>query len=185
MLGVLNLVTYNVKGLQQKVKRQKKFKYVSEHLKEGIAFFQETHSTTECVKIWEKEWAGDIFVNHGESNNRGVALAFSPNLTYKKAEDDEGRLQIMSIEIKNTNKIIVNIYNDNVEYKQVALLKKLDSLLNSFEDLFNHDFLFVDHDFLLSALKNFGFGPNFISWVKILLNSCVMNGVFSTGFFNL
>ena len=46
----------------------------------------------------------------------------------------------------------------------------------------------VDHDFFISALKNFGFGTNFIPWVKILLKSqesCVMNGGFSTVFFNL
>ena len=46
----------------------------------------------------------------------------------------------------------------------------------------------VDHDFFISALKKFGFGSNFISWVKIVLKSqesCVMNGGFSTGFFNL
>ena len=83
MLGVLNLITYNVKGLQQKIKRQQIFKYITEHLKEGIAFFQETLSTTESVKIWSKEWVGDIFFNHGESNSRGVVLAFSPNLIYK------------------------------------------------------------------------------------------------------
>ena len=46
----------------------------------------------------------------------------------------------------------------------------------------------LDHDFLLSALKNFGFGENFIHWMKVLLNnqqSCVINGGFTTRYFNL
>ena len=46
----------------------------------------------------------------------------------------------------------------------------------------------VDHDFLLLSLEMFGFGENFINWIKIILNgqeSCVMNGGFSTGYFKL
>ena len=31
-------------------------------------------------------------------------------------------------------------------------------------------FDFLDHDFLLSVLKKFGFGENFICWIKVLLN---------------
>ena len=31
-------------------------------------------------------------------------------------------------------------------------------------------FDFLDHDFLLSVLENFGFGDNFINWSSIVLN---------------
>ena len=46
----------------------------------------------------------------------------------------------------------------------------------------------LDHDFLLFALKRFGFGENLIHWIKVLLNkqqSCVINGGFTTRYFNL
>ena len=46
----------------------------------------------------------------------------------------------------------------------------------------------LDHDFLLFALKKFGFGENFIHWIKVLFNnqqSCVINGGFTTRYFNL
>ena len=46
----------------------------------------------------------------------------------------------------------------------------------------------LDHDFLLFVLKKFGFGENFIHWIKVLLNkqqSCVINGGFTTQCFNL
>ena len=36
----------------------------------------------------------------------------------------------------------------------------------------------VDHTFLCYTLKKFGFGNNFIRWIKIILNkqeSCIMN----------
>ena len=28
----------------------------------------------------------------------------------------------------------------------------------------------LDHDFLVTVLNKFGFGSNFISWIKLLLN---------------
>ena len=46
----------------------------------------------------------------------------------------------------------------------------------------------VSHEFLLKALKLFGFGPSFCSWVETLYNgicSCVMNGGTSTGYFDI
>ena len=46
----------------------------------------------------------------------------------------------------------------------------------------------LDHNFLLTLLAKFGFGNNFLSWIKILLKkqlSCVINGGFTTSYFNL
>ena len=44
----------------------------------------------------------------------------------------------------------------------------------------------VDHTFIISTLRKYGFGPNFIQWIKVLLNkqvSCVMNNGFTAGYF--
>ena len=46
----------------------------------------------------------------------------------------------------------------------------------------------LDHNFLISTLGKYGFGENFILWVKILLNdqkSCVINGRKTTKYFML
>ena len=46
----------------------------------------------------------------------------------------------------------------------------------------------LDHDFLITVLNKFGFGSDFISWIKLLLNSeqsCVINGGNTTPYFNL
>ena len=46
----------------------------------------------------------------------------------------------------------------------------------------------VDYTFFLCALRKFGFGNNFIKWLKIILNkqeSCIMNNGHSTGLFAL
>ena len=44
----------------------------------------------------------------------------------------------------------------------------------------------LDHKFLISVLKKFGFGQNFISWIEIILKnqeSCVINGGTTTKYF--
>ena len=44
----------------------------------------------------------------------------------------------------------------------------------------------IDHCFLFSVLKSFGFGPEFIQWVRTFIKnseSCVTNNGFSTGYF--
>ena len=46
----------------------------------------------------------------------------------------------------------------------------------------------LDHSFLLTTLEKFGFGTNFINWIKIFLNEqelCVMNGGVTTQYFKL
>ena len=46
----------------------------------------------------------------------------------------------------------------------------------------------LDHCFIMSAMKAFGFPMNFVEWIRILHNqveSCVLNEGFSTGYFPL
>ena len=46
----------------------------------------------------------------------------------------------------------------------------------------------LDHNFLISVLKKFGFGQNFISWIEIILKnpkSCVINCGITTKYFKL
>ena len=46
----------------------------------------------------------------------------------------------------------------------------------------------LDHSFLISVLKKFGFGKNFITWIEILLKdqqSRFINGGTTTQYFNL
>lgn len=46
----------------------------------------------------------------------------------------------------------------------------------------------MDHTFLIAALSKFGFGPNFICWINILLSgseSCVINGGKTSKYFKL
>ena len=52
---------------------------------------------------------------------------------------------------------------------------------------FEKAFDYIDHTFILTVLKSYGFGPDFIQWVKTFLNnaeSCVTNGVKSARYFH-
>ena len=46
----------------------------------------------------------------------------------------------------------------------------------------------LDHTFVISVLKKFGFGNNFLSWIETLIlkqESCVINGGNTTHYFHL
>ena len=46
----------------------------------------------------------------------------------------------------------------------------------------------VSHAFLMSVLRKFGLGANFIQWIRVLLcnqESCVMNNGHSSGYFRI
>ena len=68
-------------------------------------------------------------------------------------------------------------YTDNNDIEAILFSADVEKAFDS-----------IDHCFLLSVLKSFGFGLDFIQWVKTLFKnseSCVMNNGFSTGYFAL
>ena len=103
-------------------------------------------------------------------------------------------------------KRIKEVLNEIIHHDQVGYIKNrnigeavrlIDDLLfdslnrtNGFLVTVDFEKVFdsVSHEFLFEALKLFGFGKSFCSWVKILytdVSSCVMNGGNSTGYFNI
>ena len=68
-------------------------------------------------------------------------------------------------------------YTDNSGIEAILFVADFEKALDS-----------IDHTFLFSALKSYGFGPDFIQWVKTLFNnaeSSVMNNGQLTGYFPL
>ena len=52
-----------------------------------------------------------------------------------------------------------------VKVTEIAKIKKLDGFLVAMD--IEKAFDLLDHDFLILTLENYGFGKNFILWVKI------------------
>ena len=155
----LRILSFNVKGLGDKLKREKIFNFTKQKVNEGIILLQETHSSREKCDSWSKEFDGNCFFNHGTSNSKGVAILLTLDQDYKVLKYEhygEGRLQILSIELEDQKYLIVNVYNPNTEKEQVAFLSKLNDALRNFPDIFEHniiiggDFNFIA-DILLDA----------------------------------
>ena len=77
----------------------------------------------------------------------------------------------------------VRLISDILEYTDD---NNIEAILSSADS--EKAFYSIDHCFLFSVLKSFGFGPDFIQWVRTLFKnseSCVMSNDFSTGYFAL
>ena len=64
--------------------------------------------------------------------------------------------------------------------------EKLEGLLLAID--IEKTFDSLEHDFLIAVLEKYGFGGEFLNWIKILLNgqqSCVINGAHTTRYFKL
>ena len=73
----------------------------------------------------------------------------------------------------------VRLISDILEYIDD---NNIEAVLSSAD--FKKEFYSIDHCFLFSVLKSFGFSPDFIQWVRTLFKnseSCVMNNYFPQG----
>ena len=65
------------------------------------------------------ELKGPIFFSHGKSDSCGVATGYIGNnkvdVLCKKKTDKNGRIFILDVMVKETNFVLVNIYNPNTE----------------------------------------------------------------------
>ena len=122
------VLSVNVRGAADEVKRKALFK--QHRFNSNILIMQETHSNTECEKIWEAEWGGKIIFSHGTNQSRGIA-AFIDKATYAKVENiftgDDGRTLIFDLKENGRIVTFVAIYapnEDNPRYFE-SLREKL------------------------------------------------------------
>ena len=177
----LDIISYNAKGLRDLSKRGKIFNFLKDKILSGIIFLQETHSAELDAFKWQIEWGNktNLYLNHGQSNARGTAMAFK-NLDFsvnKYISDTLGRLQIMSINTPNVphKLLLVNIYNENLETEQVKLLKDLEIKLDEISDISEHVIIIGgDWNFILNKnLDALGGNPS------LKLNSIAMHNKLS------
>ena len=120
-------------------------------------------------------------------------------------------ISLINVDIKIASKALAfrmrNVLPSIIHYDQTAYVKGryigesvrlIDDLLKFVEEenldgiLFAADiekaFDSVDHNFIFTSLEKFGFGDNFIQWVRTIFEnseSCIMNNGTSTGYFIL
>ena len=120
-MSSLKIVTFNVNGLAEKVKRRQIFDYIRRK-EVDICFLQETHFTKVNQRIVKSELGGNVLFAHGESNARGVAILFRKNFKgkiLKEIKSEEGRYLIVKMLIDDKKFLFVNCYapnEDSIEF---------------------------------------------------------------------
>ena len=58
------------------------------------------------------------FFSHSQSNSSGVASGFIGIMIF---EDQSGRIPILDVKVSNNDFLLINLYNDNKESKQLNI----------------------------------------------------------------
>lgn len=127
-----NMISVNVRGLNERVKRRKVFRWIK-NSKVDICFIQEAHSTQNLEKIWRSEWGGTILFSHGSNRARGVAVLIKPGLDFTLIElnqDQTGRYIILDAKIQDKSFKLVNLYAPNSEDDQTNFYRHLRKKLS-------------------------------------------------------
>jgi len=118
MSDKLKCATLNVRGLNDKVKRDKVFRWIkSQNI--DITFVQETFCTEDFVTLFDSCWKGVII--HGPSDSkhsRGVCIMLNDNLSVSVSnvlKSHDGRRVLANVCIENNPVTLVCVYAPNDE----------------------------------------------------------------------
>lgn len=117
MKGNLNFISWNVKGLNHPVKRNKVFSHLKK-LRAGVAFLQETHLHDSDHWRLGKCWAGQFFHSNFKGKARGAAILVDRNIPFEPSNitaDKFGRFIIVSGKLHNKSVVLANVYAPNVD----------------------------------------------------------------------
>ena len=144
----LQIVSLNVRGLQNKNKRIRIFQYFKTK-KYDVILLQETHSTQRDENKWKKEWEGPAFFSSLNNLKCGVAILCNNNqnkfkITYEHC-DKAGRLITIKIETETCTMKITNIYAPNIPKKRKRFFEKLETYIkNDTKNILGGDFNMVE-----------------------------------------
>lgn len=120
-MAVLNLVSYNIKGINNPIKRKKLYNQLK-HLGCSVALIQETHlSDKEHLKL-KREWVNQVYsASCKNGKKRGVAILFHRSVNFLNEhliQDNEGRYVMVVGKIDNVEVTILNLYAPNEDCPQ-------------------------------------------------------------------
>jgi exonuclease III len=111
----IKLINLNVQGFKNPKKRDKVLTWARKK-KPDIISIQEAHIEQSDAHTWKDQWKGRILYSPGANNSRGVALLIDPNTNptiNDEKIDENGRWQIVDMEIKGQNLVVCNYYGPN------------------------------------------------------------------------
>ena len=101
-------------------------------------FFYRRHTPYLMKKKWNKEFKGELFVSHVQSNSCGVTIDFIGNTRFEvsnKNQDESARILILDVKVGDIDFLLITLYNDNKESEQLNTLSILCNLLDNIFDL--------------------------------------------------
>lgn len=116
-VGALTFSSWNVKGLNNPVKRSKALCHLKS-VNTDIIFLQETHFKNDSHSKLRARWIGQSFHSSFASKARGTAVLIRKGVPFKHRAtitDKEGRFIIVAGEIFSTPITLVNIYGPNFD----------------------------------------------------------------------
>ena len=128
----LQIVSLNVRGLQNRNKRNRILQYFKTK-KFDVILLQETYSKLQEENEWKKEWEDPTFFSSLSNHKCGVAILCTNNKNKIKAIYENsckaGRHLSIKIETKSLSCTITNIYPPNIPRKRKIFLKKLETYI--------------------------------------------------------
>ena len=136
MQGNFNVMTLNVRGLRNPVKRRSIFCFPKDQNCEAY-LLQETYSELSDESIWRSEWGGVIFFSHGSTHSKGVCILMNPSLNCdfdNLQKDQNGRIVSVDLSLSGSKFSLCNIYVRNDQRKQQEFLHDFSAYLMSNTD---------------------------------------------------
>uniref|UniRef100_A0A8C8E244 Reverse transcriptase domain-containing protein n=1 Tax=Oryzias sinensis TaxID=183150 RepID=A0A8C8E244_9TELE len=125
-MGALTIISYNVKGLGNPIKR-KKILLQLKHYRCQIALLQETHLTDDEHQKLKRSWADKVYYSsHCSGRKRGVAILIHRQVNFtetKVHKDREGRFILVNGLIDGIAVSFINVYAPNED--QPGFVKSL------------------------------------------------------------
>ncbi len=148
-----NFITLNVHGLRNQKKRKSTFTWLKKQ-NSHVIFLQETYSNDNDIALWEKEWGGTFYANHGSNHSRGIIIGIKNNVDVKCEKvysDKDGRLLCVKMNIDNNPYYLWNVYAPNEDNdRRVFLMKMIDVIQDTSSD--GHVFIGGDLNTVLNPL---------------------------------
>ena len=146
-----NLLSFNVRGINNKKKRLSVFRWLNKK-QADIIYLQETYSSQGCENQWQKEWGGNIYFSHGTNHSRGVATLFRKGFDceVKSSESgDQGRWICIDVLHNEKRLLLINIYAPNTINEQICLYKQIKHIMSDKLCQESDSSLFLGGDFIV------------------------------------
>ncbi len=153
---MLSLLSLNVRGLKNNVKRKATFLYCKEQ-KVNFFFVQETHSECEDSRFWKLQWGDSAYFSHGTSHSAGVMILFyrfQGSIVDHKS-DTNGHWLMVTVEIDGVKFILVCVYGYNSRALNKLFYADLCVKINQWKVTYSTDEVIIG--------GGFKFGPRQLS----------------------